>query len=97
MRSVSYVRLTFLRFRLNRLRGDYVEGVAVPSLKITKRTVDALPVPGGADVYHWDNHPQGPQGFGVRVTPNVYTTLNELDKFCEAVEHVAKRGLPKAG
>ena len=34
---------------------------------------------------------------GVRVTPNVYTTLNELDKFCEAVEHVAKRGLPKSG
>ena len=34
---------------------------------------------------------------GVRVTPNVYTTLNELDKFCEAVEHVVKRGMPKSG
>lgn len=34
---------------------------------------------------------------GVRVSPNVYTTLNELDKFSEAVERVAKHGLPKSG
>jgi isopenicillin-N epimerase len=33
---------------------------------------------------------------GIRITPNVYTTLWELDRFCEAVESIAKKGLPKA-
>ncbi len=32
---------------------------------------------------------------GIRVTPNVYTMLNELDRFCEVMEMVAKKGLPK--
>lgn len=32
---------------------------------------------------------------GVRITPNVYTTLWELDRFCSAVESVARKGLPK--
>jgi selenocysteine lyase/cysteine desulfurase len=31
---------------------------------------------------------------GIRVTPNVYTTLDEIDTFCEAVEKVLKNGLP---
>lgn len=30
---------------------------------------------------------------GIRVTPNVYTTLNEIDMFCEAVERVIRSGL----
>lgn len=33
---------------------------------------------------------------GIRITPNVYTTLWELDRFCDAVEDIAKKGLPKA-
>ncbi|MGH9948571.1 MAG: aminotransferase class V-fold PLP-dependent enzyme [Pyrinomonadaceae bacterium] len=33
---------------------------------------------------------------GIRITPNVYTTLWELDRFCSIVERVAKNGLPKA-
>jgi isopenicillin-N epimerase len=33
---------------------------------------------------------------GVRVTPSVYTTLEELDRFCEAMRTVARKGLPKA-
>jgi Selenocysteine lyase len=33
---------------------------------------------------------------GIRITPNVYTTLWELDRFCNIVEDVAKKGLPKA-
>jgi len=33
---------------------------------------------------------------GIRVTPNVYTTLYELDRFCEAMTTVAKKGLPAA-
>ena len=32
---------------------------------------------------------------GLRITPNVYTTLKELDRFCEVMESVAKKGLPK--
>lgn len=31
---------------------------------------------------------------GLRVTPNVYTTLEELDRFAEAVEYAVKHGLP---
>jgi len=33
---------------------------------------------------------------GIRITPNVYTTLWELDRFCNVVADVAKKGLPKA-
>lgn len=37
-----------------------------------------------------------PEFTGIRITPNVYTTLWELDRFCNVVETVAKKGLPKA-
>ena len=33
---------------------------------------------------------------GIRITPNVYTTLWELDRFCDVVADVVKKGLPKA-
>ena len=33
---------------------------------------------------------------GLRVTPNLYTTLEELDRFIDAMEHVVKNGLPTA-
>jgi selenocysteine lyase/cysteine desulfurase len=33
---------------------------------------------------------------GIRITPNVYTTLNELDRFCELMEMIARKGLPPA-
>ncbi len=32
---------------------------------------------------------------GLRITPNVYTTLPELDRFCDVMETIAKKGLPK--
>ncbi len=32
---------------------------------------------------------------GIRITPNVYTTLWELDRFCEEIKKIAKNGLPK--
>ncbi len=32
---------------------------------------------------------------GIRVTPSVWTTTEEIDRFCEAVEDVLKNGLPK--
>ena len=33
---------------------------------------------------------------GLRVTPSVYTTLEELDRFADAMEEVIKNGLPEA-
>ena len=32
---------------------------------------------------------------GIRITPSVYTTLKELDRFCGVMETVATKGLPK--
>lgn len=32
---------------------------------------------------------------GIRITPNVYTTLWELDRFCDLMETIARKGLPK--
>ena len=31
---------------------------------------------------------------GIRITPNIYTTLAELDRFCEIMTSVARNGLP---
>jgi selenocysteine lyase/cysteine desulfurase len=31
---------------------------------------------------------------GIRITPNVYTTLSELDRFCEIMETIARKGIP---
>lgn len=33
---------------------------------------------------------------GIRITPSVYTTLKELDRFCSVMEAVATKGLPKS-
>jgi selenocysteine lyase/cysteine desulfurase len=32
---------------------------------------------------------------GIRITPNLYTTTDELDRFCEVIEAVARKGFPK--
>jgi selenocysteine lyase/cysteine desulfurase len=31
---------------------------------------------------------------GIRITPNLYTTLGELDRFCDQMQFIAKKGLP---
>lgn len=31
---------------------------------------------------------------GIRITPNLYTTLKELDRFCEQMELIARKGIP---
>jgi selenocysteine lyase/cysteine desulfurase len=31
---------------------------------------------------------------GIRITPNVFTTLGELDRFGELMETIARKGLP---
>ena len=30
---------------------------------------------------------------GIRISPHLHTSLNELDTFCEVIEHVARNGL----
>lgn len=56
--------------------------------------------PGALTTWLWDAHriivtPIGhPQCTGIRVTPNVYTTLDEVDRFAEAMEIVIRKGLP---
>jgi selenocysteine lyase/cysteine desulfurase len=37
-----------------------------------------------------------PEFEGIRVTPNVYTTLEEIDRFAEVTEMVIKNGIPKS-
>ncbi len=37
-----------------------------------------------------------PEFTGIRITPNVYTTLWELDRFCSVVADIARKGLPAA-
>jgi hypothetical protein len=43
----------------------------------------------------WSSH--APTVSGVRVTPNLYTTLDELDSFCDAVERAVQQGIPVTG
>jgi selenocysteine lyase/cysteine desulfurase len=31
---------------------------------------------------------------GIRITPNIYSTLGELDRFCNVMESIAQKGLP---
>jgi selenocysteine lyase/cysteine desulfurase len=56
--------------------------------------------PGGIGRYLWDTHriivtPIRHADFqGNRITPNVYTTIEELDRFIDAMEHIIANGLP---
>ncbi|MBN2491517.1 MAG: aminotransferase class V-fold PLP-dependent enzyme [Planctomycetes bacterium] len=60
---------------------------------------------GALSAWLWNRHRiltttvKHPDFEGVRVTPNVYTRLEELDRFVDCVEHVLKHGLgaEKAG
>jgi selenocysteine lyase/cysteine desulfurase len=56
--------------------------------------------PGELNSYLWSKHrilttPINHDEFrGIRVSPSVYTTLEELDRFVDAMEHVISKGLP---
>ncbi|HWO26784.1 MAG TPA: aminotransferase class V-fold PLP-dependent enzyme [Kofleriaceae bacterium] len=56
--------------------------------------------PAKLSTYLWDKHRIHTIGIlhdefrGLRVTPSVYTTLEELDRFCTVVEQVIRNGLP---
>lgn len=42
------------------------------------------------------SHARAKEIKGVRITPHVYTTLGELDYFCDVMEQIAKSGLPRS-
>jgi selenocysteine lyase/cysteine desulfurase len=102
-------RLRFLFQRWAR-RVEQVPGVTVRTpydarqscglaLVTLPQTTDEKSV--GAVVNHlWDKHRIIVTGIhhaefdGLRITPNVYTTLAEVDRFAEVLEGVARRGLP---
>jgi selenocysteine lyase/cysteine desulfurase len=58
--------------------------------------------PGTLSTYLMDKHKLfttaivHPEFKGLRITPSVYTTLNELDRFCDVMTTVSKKGLPKS-
>lgn len=62
---------------------DGIDPVAIGSYLMSKHKIFTTPI-----VF--------PEFSGIRITPNVYTTLWELDRFCEVVTGIAKNGLPKA-
>lgn len=98
-------RLRFLRDRwANRLLGH--GGVKLhtslkPGLSCGIGTVQIPGVEAPKLAQHlWDKHRilvtpiVHPEFEGLRVTPSVYTTLEEIDRFCEVMEEVVERGLP---
>ncbi len=98
-------RLRFLRDRwANRLLahgGIKLHTSLKPGLSCGIGTVQIPKVETGKLAQHlWDKHRIlvtpiiHPEFEGLRVTPSVYTTLEEIDRFCEVMENVVERGLP---
>lgn len=98
-------RLRFLRDRwANRLLahgGVKLHTSLKPGLSCGIGTVQVPEVETGKLAkYLWDKHRilvtpiVHPELEGLRVTPSVYTTLEEIDRFCEVMEEVIGKGLP---
>lgn len=98
-------RLRYLRARFeDRLRGRDKVTLRTPtdprlSCGIANLAFEGID-PGKLAAFLWDKrriivtpigHEECP---GIRVTPSVYTTLEEIDRFSEALEFVLKEGLP---
>jgi len=98
-------RLRYLRARFeDRLRGRDKVTLRTPtdprlSCGIANLAFEGID-PGKLAAFLWDKrriivtpigHEECP---GIRVTPSVYTTLEEIDRFSEALEVVLKEGLP---
>jgi selenocysteine lyase/cysteine desulfurase len=81
-----------------RLHTSLKPGLAVGLALVQIEGVD----PGKLYEHLWTRHRiitspiKHPEMEGVRVTPNVYTTLEEIDVFTAAMEKVAREGLPAA-
>ena len=98
-------RLRYLsRYWMNRLKGvpkvsfntsfDPDQSCAIANVRIEGANPSAI------GSYLFNQHrifttPINHQEFqGVRITPNVFTTLGELDRFCDLMESIARKGLP---
>jgi isopenicillin-N epimerase len=98
-------RLRYLsRYWMNRLKDvpkvrfntsfDPNQSCAIANVHIEGTTPDAV-VKYLFDKHHIFTTPIVHEEFqGIRITPNVYTTLGELDRFCEQMELIARKGLP---
>ncbi|HEX2095082.1 MAG TPA: aminotransferase class V-fold PLP-dependent enzyme [Longimicrobiaceae bacterium] len=100
-------RLVYLRDRWARAlaRHDRVRlhTSLKPGLAYGLATVQVEGVDTGALAAHlWNGHRiivsgiNHPEIQGIRVTPNVYTTLDEIDRFMEVMERVVRNGIPAA-
>src|SRR3981081_1681221 len=99
------VRLRYLsRYWMNRLKDvpqvrfntsfDPNQSCAIANVHIEGTNPDAV-VKYLFDKHHIFTVPIVHEEFqGIRITPNVYTTLGELDRFCEQMETIARKGLP---
>ncbi|HEV8483152.1 MAG TPA: aminotransferase class V-fold PLP-dependent enzyme [Blastocatellia bacterium] len=98
-------RLRYLKNRWAR-RLEQIRGVRIltpydpaQSCGLANFSVEGID-PGKLGTHLWDRYrivvtPIVHEEFsGIRVTPNVYTTLDEIDVFCEAVEKAVRNGLP---
>jgi hypothetical protein len=98
-----YLRDTWTKRLLATGRGRMLTSLkpAPPRLAggIATMEVDGID-PAKLAAYLWDKHRihtigmLPPEVRGLRVTPSVYTTLEELDRFCTVMEKVIKDGLP---
>jgi selenocysteine lyase/cysteine desulfurase len=98
-------RLRYLRGRWEK-RLAQVPGVKLLTPDDAKQSCGlASFTPGALDVgklvgYLWDKHRiivtpiAHPEFNCIRVTPNVYTLLQEVDRFAEVVEQAVRKGIP---
>ena len=97
-------RLVYLRDywarQLMRLEGVRLHTSLKPGLACGIGTVEIEGVPAGnLNAFLWKHHRiittpiTHPEFQGLRVSPSVYTTLEELDRFVDAMTHVARNGL----
>jgi isopenicillin-N epimerase len=98
-------RLRYLsRYWMNRLKDvprirfntsfDPIQSCAIANVQIEGTNPEAV-VKYLFDKHHIFTTPIMHAEFqGIRITPNVYTTLSELDLFCDQMELIAKNGLP---
>jgi selenocysteine lyase/cysteine desulfurase len=100
-------RLRYLRDRwMERVEGMpgvrlYTSREPAMACAISTVGVDGIETPALAD-HLWSRHRIFVTSIlhddfnGIRVTPNVYTTLEEIDRFARALEAVVEKGLPEA-
>ncbi|HUF13243.1 MAG TPA: aminotransferase class V-fold PLP-dependent enzyme [Longimicrobiales bacterium] len=92
--AVPLARLDRVRL-LTSMRPGFACGIAT----VAVHGID----PGDLAAHLWSRHriivsPIGhPEVSGIRVSPSVYTTLDEIDRFTEAMAQVARHGLPAQG